>query len=86
MPVNRSATPSTIAIGWVLSRGEDIVPLVGARRRGRPTEALAALELGLTAEDLQEIERAVPRGAAASDRYQAPQMASPDSERSETSA
>jgi diketogulonate reductase-like aldo/keto reductase len=58
-----------LAIAWVLSRGPDIVPLVGARRRERLTEALGALSLELTADDLAAIERAVPSGAAAGDRY-----------------
>jgi aryl-alcohol dehydrogenase-like predicted oxidoreductase len=77
----RDATVAQVAIGWVLSRGEDIVPLVGARRRDRLEEALAALELELTRADLAAIEAAVPPGAAAGDRYAAPQMALLDSER-----
>jgi aryl-alcohol dehydrogenase-like predicted oxidoreductase len=76
----RSATVAQIAIAWVLQRGEDIVPLVGARRRDRLVEALGALEIRLSADDLAAIERAVPPGAAAGDRYQAPQMAVLDSE------
>jgi aryl-alcohol dehydrogenase-like predicted oxidoreductase len=77
----KGATVATIAIAWVLSRGEDIVPVVGARRRDQLAEALGATELRLTAEDLEAIERAVPAGAAAGDRYHAPQMATLDSER-----
>ncbi|WP_336048993.1 aldo/keto reductase [Streptomyces sp. CA2R101] len=69
------------AIAWVLSRGEDVVPLVGARRRDRLTEALGALEVTLDADDLAAIERAVPPNAAAGDRYPADQMAHLDSER-----
>ena len=69
-----------VAIGWVLSRGPDIVALVGARRRDRLAEALGALELDLTADDLARIERAVPLGAAAGDRYDARGMAVLDSE------
>ena len=70
-----------VAIGWVLSRGEDIVPLVGARRRDRLHEGLGALDLTLTAGDLARIEAAVPAGAAVGDRYAAPLMAELDSER-----
>ena len=77
----KGATIAQVAIAWALSRGEDIVPLVGARRRDRLTEALGALELTLTADDLASIERAVPAGAAAGTRYPAPQMAHLDSER-----
>ena len=69
------------AIAWVLSRGEDIVPLVGARRRDRLTEALGALDVTLDSDDLSAIERAVPPGAAAGDRYPTDQMAHLDSER-----
>ena len=65
----------------MLARGEDIVPLIGARRRERLHEALGALELELDAGDLARIEEAVPPGAAAGDRYAAPQMAMLDSER-----
>ncbi|MFE3885473.1 aldo/keto reductase [Streptomyces lydicus] len=68
------------AIAWVLSRGEDIVPLVGARRRNRLTEALGALEITLDGGDLAAIERAVPAGAAAGARYPTDQMTHLDSE------
>jgi aryl-alcohol dehydrogenase-like predicted oxidoreductase len=82
----KGATAAQLAIAWVLSRGQDIVPLVGARRRDRLAEALGALEVELTADDLAAIERAVPVGAAAGDRYHAAQMATLDSERSGTAA
>jgi hypothetical protein len=65
------ATVAQIAIGWVLSRGKDVVPLVGARRRDRLAEALGALGVELSEVDLAAIERAVPRGAAAGDRHDA---------------
>jgi aryl-alcohol dehydrogenase-like predicted oxidoreductase len=77
----RDATVAQVAIAWVLSRGEDIVPLIGARRRDRLAEALGALDLELSADDLAEIERAVPADAAAGERYEAAQMAHLDSER-----
>jgi pyridoxine 4-dehydrogenase len=70
-----------VAIGWALSRGADIVPLVGARTRDRLAEALGAAELPLSDDDLAAVERAVPLGAAAGDRYDAHQMAVLDSER-----
>ncbi|MGW5131600.1 aldo/keto reductase [Streptomyces sp. NPDC004135] len=71
----KGVTVAQTAIAWVLSRGEDIVPLVGARRRDRLTEALGALDVTLDAGDLAAIEQAVPDGAAAGDRYPAAQMA-----------
>lgn len=77
----KGVSVAQIAIAWVLSRGSDIVPLVGARRRDRLTEALGALEFDLTPDDLAAIERAVPPGAAAGDRYAPQQMAMLDSER-----
>jgi aryl-alcohol dehydrogenase-like predicted oxidoreductase len=77
----KGATVAQIAFAWVLSRGGDIVPLIGARRRDQLEEALGALGLELSPEDLARIERAVPPDAAAGDRYAAPQMADLDSER-----
>jgi aryl-alcohol dehydrogenase-like predicted oxidoreductase len=77
----KGLTVAPIAIAWVLSRGQDIVPLVGARRRDRLTEALQALEVQLTPDDLARIERAVPAGAAAGERYHSSLMAHLDSER-----
>ena len=70
-----------VAFAWVLSRGEDIVPLVGARRRDQLEEALGALDVQLTPDDLERIEQTIPPDAAAGDRYGAPQMADLDSER-----
>jgi aryl-alcohol dehydrogenase-like predicted oxidoreductase len=81
--VDRKATVAQIAIAWVLSRGPEIVPLVGARRRDRLTEALEALDVSLTTEDLEWIERVVPAGAAAGERYPAPVLQHMDSERAE---
>ena len=78
----KDASVAQIAIAWVLSRGEDIVALVGARRRDRLAEALGALEIDFTTDELAQIERAVPSGAAAGERYDAQQMAFLDSERS----
>ena len=73
-----------LAIAWVLAQGDDILPLIGARRRDRLGEALGALDLGLSAADLARIERAVPAGAAAGDRYDARGMMLLDSERDRT--
>ncbi|THD79224.1 MAG: aldo/keto reductase [Phenylobacterium sp.] len=74
-------TAAQAAIAWVLSQGEDIVPLVGARRRDRLAEALGALEAPARADALAAFEAAMPKGAVAGARYPAPQMASLDSER-----
>lgn len=77
----RGATVAQVAIAWVLSRGEDIVPLVGARTRVRLQESLGAARLALDDEALQQIERSLPPGAAAGERYPAPLMAFLDSAR-----
>jgi aryl-alcohol dehydrogenase-like predicted oxidoreductase len=81
---DRGTTAAPLAIAWVLAQGDNIVPLVGARRRDRLTEALGAFDLELDASDLQAIEKAVPRGAASGERYAAAQMAMLDSEKSAT--
>jgi aryl-alcohol dehydrogenase-like predicted oxidoreductase len=78
---SRGATVAQVAIAWVLAQGEDIVPLVGARRRDRLHEALGAQDLTLGADDLAAIEGAFPAGAAAGSRYPEPAMAALDSER-----
>ena len=75
------ATPAQLALAWVRYRGDDIVPLVGARRRGQLAESLAALRLVLTADDLARIEAAVPAARVAGARCDARGMALLDSER-----
>jgi aryl-alcohol dehydrogenase-like predicted oxidoreductase len=77
----KGATVAQVAFAWALSRGQDIVPLIGARRRDQLEEALGALEVQLDDQDLEQIERTVPPDAVAGDRYGAAQMADLDSER-----
>ena len=77
----KGASVAQIAIAWVAAQGQDIVPLVGARRRDRLSEALGALDVALYPGDIDAIERAVPKGAAAGARYAEAQMASLDSEK-----
>jgi aryl-alcohol dehydrogenase-like predicted oxidoreductase len=77
----KGVTVAQVAIGWVLARGEDIIALVGARTRERLGEALAALDLELSDEDVTALERAVPADAALGERYPEHGMASLDSER-----
>ncbi|HEX6448909.1 MAG TPA: aldo/keto reductase [Trebonia sp.] len=77
-------TIAQLAIAWVLAQGRehgDIVALVGARRPQRIAEALPAAGLELTGQDLATIERVIPRGAAAGDRYAPALLAMLDSER-----
>jgi aryl-alcohol dehydrogenase-like predicted oxidoreductase len=78
---SHGVTTAQLAIAWVLSRGSDIIPLVGTKRRDRLSEALGALKLSLDPVDLAALETAVPPGLVAGDRYDAGQMAALDSER-----
>jgi aryl-alcohol dehydrogenase-like predicted oxidoreductase len=78
----KGATVAQLAIAWVLSRGDQVVPLVGARTRERLSESLGALDVQLFEDELAAIEDAVPAGAAAGERYDDQQMAILDSERS----
>jgi len=77
----KGVTVAQLAIAWVLARGPDIVPVVGTTRRDRLAEAVDALGLELSEDDLAAIERAAPPGAVAGDRYDERQMAMLDSER-----
>jgi aryl-alcohol dehydrogenase-like predicted oxidoreductase len=75
------ASVAQVAIAWVLAQGSDIVPLVGARRRDRLTEALGALDVTLTPAHLAALAQAIPVGAAAGARYPEAQIAHLDSEK-----
>jgi aryl-alcohol dehydrogenase-like predicted oxidoreductase len=77
----RGVSVAQVAIAWVLAQGDDIVPLVGARRRDRLAEALGAIDVTLSPGDIAAIEKAVPKGAASGARYPAPAMADLDSEK-----
>jgi aryl-alcohol dehydrogenase-like predicted oxidoreductase len=79
---DKGVTAAQLAIAWVASRGDDIIPLIGTKRRDRLAEALRALEdLTLSADEFAAIEAAVPAEAVAGDRYEAAQVAMLDSER-----
>jgi aryl-alcohol dehydrogenase-like predicted oxidoreductase len=80
----RNMTAAQLAIAWVTTRGDDIVPLIGTKRRQRLQEALPALDLELSAGELAAIEAAVPAAAVAGDRYDEHGMATLDSERAAT--
>jgi aryl-alcohol dehydrogenase-like predicted oxidoreductase len=75
------ASVAQVAIAWVAAQGRDIVPLVGARRRDRLTEALGALDVKLTPAHLAALGKAFPPGVAAGTRYAEEQMAHLDSEK-----
>jgi aryl-alcohol dehydrogenase-like predicted oxidoreductase len=65
----------------VRAQGDDIFPLIGARRRGQLTEALGAVELKLSADDLRRIAQAMPAEAVAGPRYMPAVLSHMDSER-----
>jgi aryl-alcohol dehydrogenase-like predicted oxidoreductase len=70
----KKVTPSQLALAWVLSRGEDVVPIPGTKRRRYLEENVAAVDVVLGADDLRRIEEAAPKGAFAGDRYPAQGM------------
>ena len=77
----KGVTAAQLAIAWVASRGDDIVPLIGTKRRDRLAEALRALAMTLSGDDLAQIGAAVPAGAVAGERYDPAQVAMLDSGR-----
>ncbi|WP_375397642.1 aldo/keto reductase [uncultured Sphingomonas sp.] len=72
---DKRCTPAQLALAWVLSRGDDIVPIPGTKRRRYLEENLGALDVALSADDLARIDRVLPPGAATGTRYATPQMA-----------
>jgi len=76
----KQVTTAQLAFAWVRSRGDDVVPLIGARRRDQLREALGSLGIALSASDLARIESAVPPRAVAGERYLPAVMAHLDSE------
>lgn len=77
----KGVTVAQLAIAWVCAQGDDIVPLVGARRRDRLAEAMGALAVELSQADLAAVEEVVPPNAAAGARYSNDLMAHLDSEK-----
>jgi aryl-alcohol dehydrogenase-like predicted oxidoreductase len=65
----KGSTPGQIALAWVLSRGDDVVPIPGTKRRAHLEENAEAADIELTTEELERLEQAFPQGAAAGDRY-----------------
>ncbi len=77
----KGCTVAQLAIAWVYAQGNDIVPLIGARKPERLAEALGALNVTLTPEDMARIEAAAPAGSAAGTRYPAALIPTLDSEK-----
>jgi aryl-alcohol dehydrogenase-like predicted oxidoreductase len=74
----KNATPSQLALAWVLAQGKDVVPIPGTKKRPYLEENARAAEVKLTAEDLRRIAEAAPKGVAAGDRYPPQAMANVD--------
>jgi aryl-alcohol dehydrogenase-like predicted oxidoreductase len=69
LAAGKGCTPAQLALAWVLSRGDDVVPIPGTKRRTYLEQNAAASELELTESDLEQLDEAFPPGAAAGDRY-----------------
>ena len=78
---DKGCTASQLAIAWVLAKGPDIVPVIGARTRTQLTEALGALDVRLSPDEVRLLEAAIPAAAVAGTRYDTRQMGMLDSER-----
>ena len=65
----KNCTPSQLALAWVLAQGDDIVPIPGTKRVKYLEENVGAISVKLTADDLAQIEKILPKGAAAGERY-----------------
>jgi aryl-alcohol dehydrogenase-like predicted oxidoreductase len=76
----KQTTVANLAIAWVLSRGEDIIPLVGARSRSQLKDTIDAMNLHLSTTDLANIAAVVPANAVAGERYNTYQMSMLNSE------
>jgi aryl-alcohol dehydrogenase-like predicted oxidoreductase len=81
LATEKGIRPTQLAIAWVLAKGENIVPVIGARKRTQLEESLSALRIELSPADLARIEEAVPASEVAGTRYDAHQMQVLDSER-----
>jgi aryl-alcohol dehydrogenase-like predicted oxidoreductase len=66
---DKGCTPAQLGLAWVLGRGDDIVPIPGSKRRTHLEDNAKALQIQLSADELARIDRILPPGAAAGDRY-----------------
>jgi aryl-alcohol dehydrogenase-like predicted oxidoreductase len=76
LAAEKGVTPAQLAIAWVVSRGEAVVPIPGTRTRARLEENAAAASLRLSKDELARLDAIAPKGAAAGERYPAASMAS----------
>jgi len=80
LAAEKGISPAQLAIAWVLSRGENIIPVMGARTRTQLSESLSALDVKLSAADFKAVEDAIAASEVAGTRYGEPQMKQLDSE------
>ncbi|HEX5260438.1 MAG TPA: aldo/keto reductase, partial [Gaiellales bacterium] len=64
----KGVTPAQVALAWVLSRGDDVVPIPGTKRRTYLEQNVVAAGIELSRDELERLEQAFPRGAAAGER------------------
>jgi aryl-alcohol dehydrogenase-like predicted oxidoreductase len=76
LAAKKNCTPGQLALAWLLAQGDDIVPIPGTKRKDRMIDNIGALSVKLSADDLAQIAKAVPAGAAAGLRYPEGQMKS----------
>jgi len=81
LAADKGVSAPQLAIAWVLAKGDDIVPIVGARTRAQLADSLGALDLHLSPDDVRRLEEAVPASAVAGARYNEQGMRTLDSER-----
>jgi aryl-alcohol dehydrogenase-like predicted oxidoreductase len=81
LAAQKGVKPAQLAIAWVLAKGENLVPVIGARTRVQLADAIGALAIALSPPDLAAIEAALPADAIAGTRYDAHQMRALDSDR-----
>jgi len=80
LAAEKGVSASQLAIAWVLAKGENIVPVIGARKRTQLDESLGALQVELSAAEVAHIEEVIPADAVAGERYAPQQMKTLDSE------
>lgn len=76
MAEEKGCEPSQLALAWLLAQGEDIVPIPGTKRRKYVDSNLGALQVNVSKQELEQIDKIAPRGAFAGERYPAEQMKS----------
>jgi aryl-alcohol dehydrogenase-like predicted oxidoreductase len=69
MAVAHRVSPAQIALAWLLAQGDDIVPIPGSKRRATLEDSMAAVNVALSAADLDALDAAAPPGSTAGQRY-----------------